>query len=457
MDQKKIFIIGIEGAGTSALAMMYKKMGHDVTGSDDGDGFYRAVLINAGISVFEGFSEENITAEYDFYVHSTAFDESNIEVKKCQQEGHTIMNYPQAIGKLTEEFYTIAVCGTHGKTTTTGYTTSALVGAGRDVSAIIGAPVVGWKGGARVGAGKEFVLEADEYQNKLALYKSQAVIVTSIDYDHPDFFPDLESYKKVYIDFIMRIPRTGFLVIHYPDWKLLDIAKDVQCQVITYGDVGQADAILAERKVTKNHQEISFHYKEENHTFSTRLPGKHNALNALAAWLLARSISGNNSGVADGIKAYKGVARRFEAKGHINGAASIDDYAHHPEEIRMTLATVRELYPQKKLIAAFHPHTFTRTKKLLDEFARTLDIADEVVILDIYGSARECHGGVHATDLVDAINQGVTKKARHIEQIEELATWAMKNLTQDDVFITLGAGDIYKVHDEIQKNISTND
>jgi len=447
MSEKKVYIIGIGGAGTSALAMLYKKNGYEVSGSDDGDGFYHDRLSVEGIEVFKDFRSDHITEVYDFFVHSTAFDDTNIEVQACKHEGFDIMSYPEAIGKLTEEFHTVAVCGTHGKTTTTGYAVNAFIGAGRDVSAIIGAPVIGWDSGARVGTGKELILEADEYQNKLAHYDPQAVILTSVDYDHPDFFPDDESYKQVFRDFIVRIPQAGFLIAHYPDLEKLKIKNDLQCNIITYGEDQSSDAILQSCTVTENEQKVFFSYNNEVISFTTILPGKHNARNALAAWLMAYSVTKDGDGAAKGLADYKGVARRFERQKSINGAICIDDYAHHPEEIRTTLATVKELYPKKKLIAAFHPHTFTRTKELLNDFARTLNIADEVIVLDIYGSAREVHGGVHATDLVEAINKGGIKKALYTKEIEELAIYTKDTLTKNDVFITLGAGDIYKVHD----------
>lgn len=450
MSGKKVYIIGIEGAGTSALAMLYKKKGYEVSGSDDGDGFYHEVLSKAGVKVFKDFKIDHITDDYDFFVHSTAFNESNIEIQACKHKGFTIISYPQAIGKLTKEFYTIAVCGTHGKTTTTGYVTHGLIGSGRDVNAIIGAPVVGWGSGARVGTSEEFILEADEYQNKLALYKPQSVILTSIDYDHPDFFPDYDSYKQVFTDFITRIPRSGLLVAHYQAAKELDVNSAISCNLITYGQDIQSDAILLECKVSENKQEVVFSFKQQVHSLTTTLPGSHNALNAIAAWLMASHITKNAEGSTEGIASFKGVARRFERHDNFNDSIRIDDYAHHPAEIRTTLTALKALYPHREIIAAFHPHTYTRTKELLDEFAKALEIADQVIVLDIYGSAREVHGGVHAIDLVNVINQGVTQKAIHLKNCVDLANFAKETLSENDVFITMGAGDIYKVHEMLK-------
>lgn len=179
------------------------------------------------------------------------------------------------------------------------------------------------------------------------------------------------------------------------------------------------------------------------------LLGLHNALNAVAGWTMSFLLTGytelNNQGVAN----FLGTKRRLEKMGELDGALLYDDYAHHPEEIRATLNTLRETFPNKRIVAAFHPHTFTRTKALLDSFARMLDIASEVIVLDIYGSAREEQGGVSAQDLVNEINQGIQKKAINLKDVEELAKFMKNNLTEDEVFVTLGAGDIYKVYDII--------
>ncbi len=447
---KKIYIIGIEGAGTSALAQIYIAQGHTVMGSDDGDGFYKKSLEKAGIKVYHSFDTAHIKDDIDYVVHSTAFNESNIEIEAVKEKKIKLQSYPEAIGDLAENLFTIAVCGTHGKTTTSGMLAHAMIGAGRDVNALIGAPVVGWKSGARTGTGKEFILEADEYQNKLAFYRPQSAILTSIDYDHPDFFPDSASYEKVFTDFVQRIPATGFLVVHHDVWKKIKDILQVRAHVFTYGEQSDADLTIIEREVQEEKQNIIYTFKEERKTLTVHLPGKHNALNAVAATLMSTLITGKEEESIKGLVKYRGTKRRFEHKGFYNSAVLIDDYAHHPEEVRLTLAAAKELYPDKNIITAFHPHTYSRTKALLEEFGRALDVADNVIILDIYGSAREIQGGVDATDLVKAVNQGISKKAKHIATIDKLAQWAKKNLTQSDVFLTLGAGDVYKVHEKIR-------
>jgi len=452
---KKVYIVGIEGAGTSALARLYKARGYEVVGSDEGDGFYRSTLEAENVTVFDTFDSARIADWDGIVVHSTAYDKDHREIVEAHKQGLTVLSYPEALGAITREYYSIAVCGTHGKTTTTGMLAHTFLGGGRDVSALIGAPVIGWEGGSRCGAGKEFVFEADEYQNKLQHYHPQAAILTSIDYDHPDFFKDFDAYKKVFIDFIERIPQTGFLVAAHDDWDVLKAVTDnVTCKVITYGEHVDADARLQERTYDADGtQEITFSYKDAEQKIKTQLPGKHNALNALAAWVMGDVIIGNASACTEGLSEYAGVKRRFEKRGMYKGAQMIDDYAHHPEEVRTALATVREVFADKRIIAAFHPHSHSRTYALLEEFARALDIADEVIILDIYAVDRENAADFPVTpeDLVDAINQGVTEKAQHIATYEDLAQHIKESATEGAVIITLGAGDIHKAHDRVLK------
>lgn len=446
---QNVYIVGIEGGGTSALARLYHERGAHVSGSDDGDGFYGDSLKSAGITVHQGFDALHVPAVVDCAIRSTAFGEDNPEIVELLDRGIPVLTYPEALGKIIREHYGVAVCGTHGKTTTTGFLTHAMIGAGRDPSAIVGAPVVGWDGGTRVGSGQELIFEADEYQNKLALYDPQSVIFTSCDYDHPDFFPDFDSYMDAFRDFVARIPSIGFLVANADDADVMHISKSASCSVVTTGSTDAADCQLLERSQMSDHQTVTLQYKKQKYTITTSLPGLHNAVNAMNAWLLTVLITGNIDGATAGIATFSGTARRFQQRGQHNGALLIDDYAHHPSELKVTLRTARELYPDRRLIVAFHPHTFSRTAVLLENFARALEVADIPIVIDIYGSARENHGGVSSYDMVDAINQGIDDKAQYIPSIEELAQWARDNLTQNDIFLTCGAGDIWKVHNLI--------
>lgn len=446
---KKVFIVGIGGAGTSALAMVYKKKGFDVSGSDDGDSFYIKELSNAGIEVFDSFDANHITKDINLVVHTTVISNDNSEIQKAKKLSLEVLSYPEAVGKITKELKTVAVCGTHGKTTTTALTAHAFIAAGLQPTAIVGSKITQWGSGAYVDNGEYFILEADEYQNKLALYKPYAVILTNVDFDHPDFFADFQEYKKVFSDFVARIPKDGVLVACGDDDDVREVAQNTTCQVFFYGENEMNNCRITQRETNERGQIITVSFRDTNYEIKTQLFGLHNAKNAVAAWLMNGLIDNDVSSGTKGIFECTGTARRFEKRSILNDAILIDDYAHHPEEIRATLETAKEVFKNKKIIAAFHPHTFSRTEALLDEFAETLSIADEVIVLDIFASARETTGNITSQDLINKIN---CDKKQNIHTINELAEWMQNNLSENDVFLTLGAGDIYKVYNLVNNN-----
>ncbi len=461
MKNKNVYIIGIEGAGTSALAQILVSRGARVSGSDDGDGFYRDVLREIGVEVFESFDAAHISSDIDLAIHSTAFGKDNVEIAQIRKRGIRLLSYPEAVSEIFNDFpVPIAVCGTHGKTTTTALTAEILRAGGADPVALVGAPIVGWEGNALTGDGDVMVLEADEYQNKLRHYRPKIIILTSIDYDHPDFFVTFDDYKRVFGDFISRLPADGLLVACGDDETVREVVDqaEVSCEVIYYGFGQNNDAVVGNcvSEIVRDLPRTTFEVCDKE--LSVALPGRHNALNATAASLIVRWLDEKglccdlpDEAVSAGLNNFRGVRRRFEFHGEFGGAILIDDYAHHPAEISATLSAARTLYPKRRIIAAFHPHTFTRTRALLNEFARSFVDSDEVIVIDIYGSAREKQGGVSAPDLVDEINEITPHKARYLAEISDLAAYARENLRFGDVFITLGAGDIWKVHDLIKR------
>lgn len=445
--KKKIYIVGIGGAGTSALALVYVKNGHEVSGVDVGDGFYHSVLTEHDIRIFEQYDVTHITDDIDLVVHTAAVHADNIELIAAQKKNIPIHTYAEAIGALTREMSTIAVCGTHGKTTTTALTAYALGGADIKLTAIVGSPITAWGGGAYVSGDDVFVLEADEYLNKLALYDPHDVILTSVDFDHPDFFPDGASYLHVFEAFVARIPQEGLLVACGDHEDVRAVARHARCRVIYYGENVSNDCLISKRDINERGQKITLLYENKEYEIVTQLFGAHNAANATAAWLLSFLVSEDPYRIADGIAQFSGTSRRFERRGELHEAIMIDDYAHHPTEIEATLRGAREVFPKRHMIVAFHPHTYTRTEALLPEFAQALNIADHVIVLDIYGSARETKGNVSAMHVVEAINDLTPGKAQHLPTNNELCVWMEKHLTDRDLFITMGAGDIWKVYD----------
>lgn len=454
---KRIHMIGIKGAGMTALAELLTERGAVVTGSDIDEVFFTdSILKRLKIRYAEHFSPDNIPATAQAIIYSTAYSrEKNPELAAAYERGVPVWSYPEALGMLTREKLTLAVCGTHGKTTTSALLGETLKFSGLDPSAIVGSRIVNWKGNALAGSGEHLVLEADEYQNKLAEYLPFAVILTSVDWDHPDFFPDKESYEQVFRDFVARIPQHGVLIYCSDSAAVSKIAESAVCRKIPYGSlpgaefhiseyspvkmgfVGEKDAIKQSFTVSRNDEELG--------TFRLKLAGIHNALNATAVLALALFLKQDIGRIRMAFEKFSGTERRFEYIGERYGALIYDDYAHHPEEIRATLAAFRELYPDRHLRVIFHPHTFTRTKAFLTDFAQSFDAADEVTLLDIYGSAREEQGGVSSQDLANLINRFIPGKARYVSDTEEFIGDIEKTMGHQDVIITMGAGNVWEI------------
>lgn len=456
-DFHKIHCIGIKGAGMTALAELLQSQGVRITGSDTDEVFYTdTILARLGIVPTQGFMPEHIPEGVDLVIYSTAYNPTtNEELAHALTLGIPVKSYPEAVGMLTEMHQTLAVCGTHGKTTTSALLANTLKGIGADPSAIIGSKIASWGGSALSGAGQYLVLEADEYQNKLAHYTPFGVILTSVDYDHPDFFPTEESYRDTFKQFVARIPRHGRLVYCFDNSDVIAVAEGATAAKHSYGFVDGADyqitnwEALKEGEYRQSFEVVSG--EKSLGVFRLRLAGRHNALNATAVTALLVELGFEVDVFRDTLGEFVGTERRFEFLGERFGALIYDDYAHHPEELRTTLRTFRELFPDRTLWAIFHPHTFTRTKALLPEFAQSFDDADKVTLLPIYGSAREEQGGVSSEDLMQAINRFIPNKADVADDLEVLVGEIEKAMGKQDLIVTLGAGNVWEISHALVK------
>ncbi len=459
-EVQKIYIIGIEGAGTSALAGMLKLMGKEVRGSDEGDHFYGKTLEKLEIPVFEKFAASNwekVRDWADWVVYSTAQNPGgNIELKLAQTEqteaSFQLLSYPQALGQVFNQKFGLAVCGTHGKTTTTAMLTLALEVAGKDPSAVIGSriPQLG-NSGSRVGQSDYFVLEADEYQNKLRHYEPKGVILNNLDYDHVDFYLTRADYRRAFADFVAKIPSEGFLVIWGEEPNLIELTKVASCPVMLFGELN----IIREsfRELNKQGGELreeDFQIAPWRH-LQLQIPGRHNQLNANAVLAATQVLQLDQEAVITALESYQGAERRFQIWGERQGAVIIDDYAHHPREIEVTLRAAQEKFPQRSLVVVFHPHTFTRTKAFLQEFSQSFGDCEELILLDIYGSAREKKGTIHARDLVKEIERNSQRPAKvsHLADTEEAFEDLRDRLNSNQVLITMGAGDVWRLAEKL--------
>ncbi len=455
---REVYCIGIKGAGMTALAEFLFRHGIRVSGSDTAEVFYTdAVLARVGIRVFEPFDVTHVPATAEAFIYSTAYTpENNAELRLALSLGKPVLSYPEALGFLTQEKFTLAVCGTHGKTTTSALLADVLKGLDTDPSAIVGSEIKNWGGGSLAGQGKYLIVEADEYQDKLRFYHPFAAILTSVDWDHPDFFPDPTSYEAVFERFVARIPKHGVLVACGDDARVVSVTHAASCNVLTYGfhadnqvhidtvEVVDPESLEGRQGIR---QIFSLIYQGDHYgPYVLRLAGRHNTQNAAAVIALLLFLKIPRQYLSKSLEQFTGTKRRFEFIGNYKGALVFDDYAHHPDEIRVTLKAFRELYPKRILRVVFHPHTFTRTKALLTEFAEALSEADVVCLLDIYGSAREVQGGVNSLDIVQRINSFFPEKALYLPTQQAVIDYFQKiNLSSEDLIVTMGAGDVWQI------------
>ena len=450
---KKAYCIGIKGAGMIAIAQILQERNIEISGSDIGDVFYtNEILRRLQIPFYEEFAAKHVPDDADLVIYSTAYsEENNIEIAEAKRMEIPMVSYPEMLGILFQEKLGIAVSGTHGKTTTSAMLADVLLSAGLDPSAIVGSQVISWQGSALTGKGEYFVAEADEYQNKLKYYNPWSVILTSVDFDHPDFFPDFAEYKKVFDDFVLKINKTGFLIVWGDSTDTLEVAEKAKCRVLTYGFGEECDYKIRNQRLVSNNQQFEIFKGEENiGTFEISLIGKHNVLNTTAVISMCHAMQLDMEKIKNALKEFKGTSRRFEQVGMFQDAILIDDYAHHPDEIKATLEGARQHFGEKIIWTIFHPHTFTRTKALLQEFAQSFDNTDKAIIIDIYGSAREQQGGVTSENLVNLINKYFPGKAEYIPTINEVTEYCREKMGQYDVLITMGAGDVWKVGEKLK-------
>ena len=452
-----IYMIGIKGVGMIPVAQILKKAGHQISGCDAPETFFTdAVLKREKIKFHQGFKKSNIPKDIDLVIHSSAYNsKNNAEMAEVEKRKIPMITQAQALAELFNNKYGIAVCGSHGKTTTAALLAFVLHEAGLKPTAAIGSCVPQFKGNAIVGKNDIMVIEADEYQNKLKLYKPKVAVLNNIDYDHPDYFKTPAAYRRVFADFVKRIPDDGFVVANFNDKDVVRAVKGCWCKIIYYN----------EGKVTSPRLQGIFVYKAEDikngyqyfklwqgkkslGKFKMQLIGKHNVQNAVAVIVTALQLGVKAGIIKKALVKFRGTARRMEVLGKYNGALFIDDYAHHPTEIKATLSAVKQKYASKNIICAFMPHTYTRTKALFNDFAKSFGDADEVIILPIYGSAREKHGGVSSEDLLKKIR---SDNARIAPSMKKCAEYLKKKVDKNDIVILMGAGDTFRVWDYFKK------
>lgn len=447
--------VGIGGTGLSAIAKVLLEQGHQISGSDLKMSLMALALAEMGATVYEGHDATNLE-QPDVVVVSSAVPINNPEVVAARQRSIPVMKRDRVLGEMMAGRVGVAVAGTHGKTTTTAMIALILIEAGLDPTFIVGSVVENLGTNARAGQGPHFVIEADEYDHTFLGLRPWLAVVTTVEHDHPDCFPTPEAVMDAFTHFVALVPDDGCLIVCGDDpnaRRLCDKRREARGKVTTYGlregwdwravdlrlnDVGGNDFV-----VLRHGQPVG--------EFRLRIPGVHNALNALAALSATDELGVPLARSRAALAEFQGTKQRFEHKGTAGGVTVIDDYAHHPTEIRATLAAARERYPGCQIWAAFQPHTYSRVRALLDDFAASFADADHVIVTDIFAARERDTLGLSAADVVQRMAH---PDAHHIAGLEAAADYLVAHLQPGDVLITLGAGDGYVIGERVLREMA---
>jgi len=439
---RRIHLIGIGGSGMSAIAALLLESGRAVSGSDTLASETTAKLAERGAVISIGHRAENV-AGADQVVVSAAVQPNNPEVVAANASGIPVLKRADLIGGLMKDRVGVAVAGTHGKTTTTALISYILLRADRDPSFIIGGVLADLGTNARHGNGEPFVVEADEYDGMFLGLRPKLAVVTNVEHDHPDCYPTLADYTKAFEQFVSLIPGDGWLIACRDDAGAKQLgeaaAKNGQ-RVIWYG-LKNGVAWRAENVQTNGAGGSDFVVTRDGNTIGlarTRIPGLQNVSNSLAALAVVDTLGVDFNIARNALAEFQGVGRRFEVKGEVGGITVVDDYAHHPTEIRATLAAARRRYAGRQIWAMFQPHTFSRTRALLADFAASFGDADHVLVTDIFRSREAFDSSVSAQDIVARMGH---PDARYLPSLDEATATLLAEMKPGDVLITLGAGD----------------
>lgn len=445
-----IHFIGIGGISMSGLAEILIEEGFTVTGSDANESDLTRHLEAKGAKVAYGQRAENITDEIDVVVYTAAVHPDNPEFISATEKKLHILTRAELLGQMMKNYENaIAVSGTHGKTTTTSMITEILLSADTDPTISVGGILNSISGNIRVGGPDLFVTEACEYTNSFLSFYPTTEVILNIEADHLDFFKDLKEIRQSFRLFAEKLPENGLLVINKDIEHMEDIIEGLPCKVITFGK-DQESRYQAENISYDELARASYDLLVDGEVIdkvTLGVSGEHNVYNSLAAAAVCFELGISLEMIQKGLKRFTGTNRRFEKKGEVSGVTIIDDYAHHPQEIRATLETAKH-YPHKKLWVVFQPHTYTRTRAFLDEFAESLSLADEVILADIYAARETDNLGISSKDIAERIEKkGV--KVHYIPSFEEIETFILENCIHGDLLITMGAGDIVKVGENL--------
>lgn len=437
----------------SGFAQLLHENGFNVCGSDMKESKITDHLESLGINIIYGQKTENITADIDFVVYTAAIHPDNPEFVRAKELGIPMMERAEMVGQVMKNYpNAIGISGTHGKTTTTSMLSQIFLAAKKDPTISVGGILDAIGGNIRIGHSENFITEACEYTNSFLKFHPTAGIILNVDADHLDFFKDIDDIRHSFRKYAELIPENGVLVINKDIDKLNEITDGLKCKVITFGlddgaDYSASDISFDEKghgcyTLIRNGQKTDMQIK-------LNVVGRHNISNSLSAIALSEYYGIDEASILNGLSDFVGTERRFELKGTFNGVTVIDDYAHHPDEIRATLSSAAH-YPHNRVWVVFQPHTYSRTKLLFNEFADALSHADKVVLAKIYAARETDTLGISSADLCEKI-KSLGKECVYIDNFEDIEKYLLKNCINGDLLITMGAGDVYKIGEDLLK------
>ena len=443
-----VYFIGIGGISMSGLAEILLSEGFSVSGSDWNRSSLTQMLEEQGAKVNYGKPQraENITDDIDLVVYTAAVHRDNPEYAEAVRKNIPVLTRAQFLGQLMRNYKTpIAVSGTHGKTTTTSMISEILLQADTDPTLSVGGILRSIHGNIRVGKSDLFVVEACEYTNSFLSFFPKIGIILNIEEDHLDFFKDIEEIRDSFRRFARLIPDDGCLILNSGIDRWQEITEGLSCRIITFGLDESADYSPSDITYNEFADATFLAHRKGAAPLPVTLgvPGEHNILNALAALALSDLLCLSPADAQEALRSFHGTDRRFEYKGTVNGITIIDDYAHHPTEITATLKAARN-YPHKTLWCVFQPHTYSRTKAFLDDFASALCLADRVILADIYAARETDTLGISSADIRDRIVKA-GKKCDYFHTFEEIEKFILANCINGDLLITMGAGDVVNI------------
>lgn len=445
-----IYFIGIGGISMSGLAQILHNAGFTVSGSDWHASAITETLEQSGITVKYGESAEHITDDIDVAVLTSAVHDNNLEFVELRRKGIPYMSRAELLGQMMKNYeMPIAISGTHGKTTTTSMVSEILLEGDTDPTLSIGGILKTIGGNIRIGNSGYFVTEACEYTNSFLSFFPKISIILNIDADHLDFFKDLDDIRNSFKKFANLLPEDGYLIINSDIESYEEITEGLSCKIITFGHGQEADYRLSSISYDEmgNATFTLITPKAVSREYTLSVPGEHNVMNAISAICLADILAIPDEITAKALLGFHGTNRRFEYKGTVNGITIIDDYAHHPTEIEACLTAAKGCR-YKTLWCVFQPHTYTRTKALMEDFAKALSLADKVVLADIYAARETDTLGISSEDLQKAI-QALGKEAFYFPSFEKIENFLLENCINGDMLITMGAGDVLKIGENL--------